>query len=104
LTKKQVRSIFENIKYKTITFEIDQFAHGQVHVMAGRELFHPLSGRSVGLVETVEVFNYYSCTETQLLLAVRDWIHRAECHEADEHFIYKGDQVFHPHAAKVSLY
>lgn len=104
MTQKQVRKIFKNLKYKTVVFDILEFVDGQVTVQGSRELFHPLSGKSAGILEGTETFNYHTCTELQLLMAVRDWMHLAECHEADENLIYKGKQIFHPHAAKASMY
>ncbi len=104
MIQKQVKKILKNFKYKTIEFEIDSFKNGQVTITAFRELFHPKSGRSAGELSGTEIFNYRTSNELQFLLALRDWMHLAECHEADEHMLYKGKQIFSPHAAKASLY
>jgi len=103
MTQKDIRKFFKNFNYKSIDFTL-KFKDGQVTVTGRRELFHPRSGRSAGVLEASEVFNYRTCTEFQLLSAMRDWLHLVECHEADENIFYKGDQLFYPHAAKESLY
>ena len=102
MNKRQVKTFFDNLTYKDVHYEYS-FQDGQLVVTGSRKLVDPKNKREI-TAQSEETFNYKRVTSIQLLSAMRDWIHAAERHEADEWLHYRGVAVFHPHKAKVTLY
>jgi len=103
MTQREVRKFFKNISYPDITFTPKFLKGGILKVIGQRELVDSDNGEEMILWDTQEFF-YKKTNEFNMLSAIRDWIHKAECHEADEYFKYKGKRVFHPHKTKIHIY
>lgn len=102
MDKKQVKTFFNNFRYKDISFKVKFLKNLEIEVTGSRDLVDPITKKILPL-EATEIFKY-NCTDMQLLLALRDWLHIVEKHEADENIIYKESQPFQPHRTKVTLY
>jgi len=107
MTKPQLAIFFKNFSYKPnyhFKWEIAKSGLLKVSGYTVRiDVDNVDAGEEVKL-SAYENFNYRGVTEDELLLALRDWIHTIERHEADEWIRLEGDLVFPPHKAKVSLY
>lgn len=101
MNKSDVNKFFKALSYKDVVFEYDFIGNGMINVTGSRNLEDPIT-HEIQPLEATETFNYRNGDQMQLLLAIRDWIHQIEKHEADEWIVFNGKQPFQPHISKVT--
>ena len=103
MNKRQVVRFFKNLRYKPNVSFTHRFEDNTLVVEVKGFLAEPHTDKTA-TISSEETFNYKGVNESQLLSAIRDWLHAAECHEADEWLLFNGKKPFDPHKAKISLY
>jgi len=100
---RQLKRFVKKLSYKEVEWQIKKIdtTNGFFTLYGERPLTDPIT-KEVEVYCADEEFIYRGVTEMQLLLAIRDWIHKFEKHEADEWIVFDGQQPFNPHIAKVN--
>ncbi len=95
----EIEHIISKIKYKDDwTFEvIDWDAQNYAFVLITAPVLEAAHKNELIRFRTMNLLNKNEATKNKVLLRVKDLIHSAEIHEADETFSYEGVRVFNPH-------